>query len=170
MSRKLILSLSVAAIAAVTLASGAADARGFGGGGARMGGGRASFGGHASFGGRSSMAVRGPIRGSHPFHPVRFGHYHEHGHWIFRGGRWIVDDVVADAPAPVTAATPGPCTCLTKNYTPDGQVVFTDLCTKETASASVVNKSAGATPTPTPAPTDFAGRTYDDYLAAQKKN
>ena len=65
--------------------------------------------------------------------------YHDHGHWIFRGGRWIVvDPVVGDAPdvAPVeAAASPAPCTCLTKTYTPDGLVMFADVCTKEAASA-----------------------------------
>ena len=35
--------------------------------------------------------------------------------------------------APV--ASSGPCTCLTKTYTPDGLVMFADVCTKEAASA-----------------------------------
>ena len=70
--------------------------------------------------------------------------FNHHGHWIFRGGRWIVvDPVVADAgpdvapAAPVVApvASSGPCTCLTKTYTPDGLVMFADVCTKEAASA-----------------------------------
>ncbi|MBV8837569.1 MAG: hypothetical protein JO000_13590, partial [Alphaproteobacteria bacterium] len=38
------------------------------------------------------------------------------------------------------AATPAPsCTCLTKQYTPDGLVVFQDVCTKEVASAPIGN-------------------------------
>ncbi len=70
--------------------------------------------------------------------------FNHHGHWIFRGGRWIVvDPVVADAgpdvapAAPVVApvASSGPCTCLTKSYTADGLVMFADVCTKEAASA-----------------------------------
>ncbi len=73
---------------------------------------------------------------------------------------------------------PGPCTCLTKNYTPTGLVVFADICTKESASAPVDNSTADATQAPTtpppaaqaPAatatPSNFAGRTYQDYLAA----
>ena len=42
------------------------------------------------------------------------------------------------AAAPVVAA-PRPCTCLTKEYTPDNLVVFKDVCTKEVASAPVGN-------------------------------
>ena len=37
------------------------------------------------------------------------------------------------------AAAPRPCTCLTKEYTPDNLVVFKDVCTKEVASAPVGN-------------------------------
>ena len=29
--------------------------------------------------------------------------------------------------------SPGPCTCLSKEYTPDGRVLFKDLCTNEAA-------------------------------------
>ena len=34
-------------------------------------------------------------------------------------------------PLPVRVA--GPCTCLSKEYTPDGRVLFKDLCTNEAA-------------------------------------
>jgi hypothetical protein len=30
-------------------------------------------------------------------------------------------------------STPGPCTCLSKEYTPQGQVLFKDRCTNEAA-------------------------------------
>jgi predicted Abi (CAAX) family protease len=96
---------------------------------------------------------------------------------VLRDGRWIaIDDVVDEAPAVV--AEPGPCTCLTKTYTPSGLVVFADVCTKESASASV-DGSADATQVPTtpvaamavpmsvvPTTPNYAGRTYEDYLAA----
>jgi hypothetical protein len=86
----------------------------------------------------------------------------------------VVPAEVDDGPAP------GPCTCLTKSYTPSGLVVFADVCTKESASASVYgNASADATQVPTtpvaatavpmsvvPTNPDYAGRTYEDYLAA----
>ena len=41
-------------------------------------------------------------------------------------------------PAPVAAAQ-NPATCLSKAYTPEGQVVFSDNCTKESAMAPVPN-------------------------------
>jgi len=111
-----------------------------------------------------------------------------------RDGRWIdvdpVDGGLPDA-EPVSAATPGPgpCTCLTKTYTQDGLVVFADVCTKEAASARVGGASSDATPVPpantqsnnaapvapaadaTQAPTtpNYAGMTYQDYLAANSQ-
>jgi hypothetical protein len=149
MSRTLILTLAAAAtITVASLASSASYARGFSGGGHASVGGHVSIGGHDNFGGRGRVAGNGgrltPILNpGHPGHgyPGRPGRwaYHGHGHWIFRGGRWIVvDPVVGDAPdvAPVeAAASPAPCTCLTKTYTPDGLVMFADVCTKEAASA-----------------------------------
>ncbi len=149
-------------------------------------------------------SVRGHPGGGHPGYPGRPGfprpsglpghpgHWtlHHHGHWIFRDGRWIIiDQVVEDVPVVVPA--PGPCTCLTKNYTPDGLVVFADVCTKEAASARADGSSAAATPAPaidrkaadaTPVPAaagpdasqaptspNYAGRTYQDYLAANQQ-
>jgi hypothetical protein len=193
MSRKIILSLAAATLAVATLSS-QADARGFGGGG--FGGGRAFGGGHpamASFTGHGGRTLT-PIFPGHG-HPVMPGpfpgrpgrpgwvfHHHDHGHWVFRFGRWIViDDVVDEAPAAVVAA-PGPCTCLTKTYTPSGLVVFADVCTKESASASV-DGSADASQVPTtpvaasavpmsvvPTAPNYAGRTYEDYLAANPQS
>jgi len=119
----------------------------------------------------------GPDPGDHDHH------HHHHHHWGFIGGVWVVLDdvtneiVVAD---PEDGPAPGPCTCLTKTYTLSGLVVFADVCTKESASASVYgNASAQATQVPTtpvaatavpmsvvPTTPDYAGRTYEDYLAA----
>ena len=198
MSRKTILTLASAATLAVAmLASQSADARGFGGGGFGGGGGGRGFGGGgmasrsiggggmgmARFSGRVGRPIIPILNPGHPGHPgfphwPHWGfHHHDHGHWVFRFGRWIVvDDVVEEAPAIVTA--PGPCTCLTKNYTPSGLVVFADVCTKESASASVYSSSdasqAPTTPvaatavpmTVVPTAPNYAGRTYDDYLAA----
>jgi hypothetical protein len=204
MSRKVILSIATAAtIAAASLGSTPADARGFGGGGGFGGGhfaGGGGFGGRGNFGGgRASFAtLRGPGHSGlplhpifppgHPGHPGWWGHHH-FGHWIFRGGRWVIIDEVVDEPGvvlPAPVLAPGPCTCLTKTYTPDGLVVFADVCTNEAASARVDGgPAADATPVPTPpnapappvdgktsdatqAPTspNYAGRTYQDFLAA----
>ena len=41
-----------------------------------------------------------------------------------------------------TVTTARPCTCLTKEYTPDNLVVFKDVCTKEVASAPIGNTQA----------------------------
>jgi hypothetical protein len=68
---------------------------------------------------------------------------------------------VALAPRPVVST----CNCLTKEYTQEGQVVFKDLCTQEMAMAPV----AGAEPqksSDAQSPANFAGKTYQDYLAA----
>ena len=97
--------------------------------------------------------------------------------------RWLVTSPDA---APVSAAAPGPCTCLTKTYTQAGLVVFADMCTKESASAAIGGASSDATPVPpansqsndaapvapaadaTQAPTtpNYAGLTYQDFLKA----
>ena len=176
MSRKVILSLATAAtIITAGLASSAADARG--GGGGHSGGGGAHFasGGHvggshfAGRGGRGGRiaTARNPGRGGHPGHghPNHWAH-NGHHHWMFRDGVWIdADGAVDETPdvAPVAAA-PGPCTCLTKSYTPAGLVVFADVCTKEAASARVDGNTSDATQAPTSS--NYAGRRYKDFLAA----
>ena len=204
MSRKLILSLAAAATVAVaSLSSGTADARGFAGGGGFSGGrgfgggammARLPGGGHGGSGGGCCGTLK-PILpvgggGGHPIlpgpfphgHPGWVFHPHDQGHWVFRFGHWIVvDDVVDEAPATVIApaAIPGPCNCLTKNYTPSGLVVFADICTKESASAPVDGSAADASQAPTtpvaasaipmtvvPTTPNYAGKTYDDYLAS----
>jgi hypothetical protein len=188
MSRQLILTLAAAAsvaAASVTLGSSAVYARGGMGGGG---------GGHFSSGARIHMAAvnhssglrsnRMVTRRSVRQIPIVIGrlHHHHHHHWVFRGGRWIVLDGEDIAEAPVlapAASVPGPCTCLTKTYTPAGLVVFADVCTKESASAPVEGDTADAAQAPTsdvpakqtpmaqvPTKPNYAGRTYDDYVAA----
>jgi hypothetical protein len=61
------------------------------------------------------------------------GHFRHHVHFShLRGGVYVQPVGYA-----VRAVEPGPCTCLSKKYTPEGQVVFKDQCTKEVASAQV---------------------------------
>ncbi|HTV28506.1 MAG TPA: hypothetical protein VMF32_12040 [Xanthobacteraceae bacterium] len=166
MSHKVILTLAaVAVVAAATLAS-SIDSYAHG---VRSGSGIRSH-----FAGASHLP-----RLREPNDPGRHIGLHEHHrHWAFRHGIWVeVEDVVADAVDVAPAVTPGPCTCLTKNYTPTGLVVFADICTKESASAPV-DSTADATQAPTtpppaaqaPAatetPSNFAGRTYQDFLTA----
>jgi hypothetical protein len=181
MSRLATLAIAAAATVAVaTLASSASYARGFVGG--------HSF-GRGPVAGAHFAAPRvthtvfrlHPIHPVHPIIPIRFHPvwHHPHMHWVFRGGVWVEADDVAIDVAPATPVAPGPCTCLTKTYTPDGLVVFADVCTKESASAPAANDAADASQAPTsqapatatpmsqvPTTPDYAGRTYQDYLAA----
>ncbi len=191
-SRKVIITLAAAAaLAAPLLGSSASFARGMGGGGGmhfagRMGGG----GGHAMFAHRAVHFSR--VGHAHllfprrPHRPIRIGHWwwhhhhHHHWHWVFRGGRWIQgEDVAAVDATPAPAVSPGPCSCLTKTYTPTGLVVFADICTKESASAPAMDDTADASQAPsTPVPAkatpisevpttpNYAGKTYEQYLAA----
>jgi hypothetical protein len=125
----------------------------------------------------------GPGPGNPGGPPDHDHHHHHHHHWVFIGGAWVVIDDVTNEVVPADpddGLAPGPCTCLTKTYTPSGLVVFADVCTKESASASAYgNASAEATQVPTtpvaatavpmsvvPTSPDYAGRTYEDYLAA----
>jgi hypothetical protein len=135
MSRKsTIMALAaIASLATFALASTDASARGGGGGGGgmRMGGG----GGHmSSF--RTSGIRTGGLRGSSfafrrivRIHPP---HWHPHYRFGWRRPYWIAP-VVATGVAAYAAPTWNRCTCLTKEYTPEGAVVFKDLCTKEIA-------------------------------------
>lgn len=65
--------------------------------------------------------------------------------------------VVAPVVTPAVTPVPGACSCLTKHYTPDGQVVFADLCTKETAAAVV--------PASQPAPVAYQDQGVQDQGA-----
>jgi hypothetical protein len=151
---------AVATLGTATLISttDSADARGFAGGGfsrggggmgmARLGGGRVHLGGRVHIGHRVHLGHR------HIGHRIRIGHHRPHfrPHWCHRWHhhcrihvRWprpliYGAPVVATsyAVAPVAAAAPR-CTCLTKEYTQDGLVVFQDVCTKEVASAPIGN-------------------------------
>jgi hypothetical protein len=137
MSRKLILSLAaIATLASAALVSGSANAM-------------------VSHGSRGN-GNRPPI--SRPNPP----HFHGHGHvhlWRIRERSYIRPVGYVER-----VAEPGPCTCLTKGYTPEGKVVFKDLCTQEMASAPVDGGPAPASEIQSPS--NFAGKTYQDYLAA----
>ena len=163
--------LALAAVAALGVAplitTGPADARpGF----------------HGGRGGHIGMRVGGPRLGVHVGarlhvgHRIRIGHhrphfrphFHPRPHWCHRFPwrcrihvRWprpviVGTPVVAAATYAVAPRVTSRCTCLTKEYTQDGLVVFQDVCTKEIAAAPIGNTQlppAGATSTyPVPAP------------------
>jgi hypothetical protein len=86
-------------------------------------------------------------------HVIHRPHFRPHWHHHRCGWhrpcfvRWHRPYVYTAPVAAVTtyAATPtyNRCTCLTKEYTPDGLVVFKDVCTKEMATAPVGNPGPG---------------------------
>jgi len=140
--------LALAAIASLGLATlvtstSSADARGFGGGGFSRGG----------MGGQVRMAhVGGPRMGGlrHVGNRqigIRRHVGHRHPHWCRWHGRchvhvrwhrpWLYAAPVAAVATYATAPVAPRCTCLTKEYTQDGLVIFQDTCTKELASAPV---------------------------------
>ena len=153
---------AIAAVAALGAASlitttTSADARGFGGGGFSRGG----------MGGGHAMRMGGGVRMGHVgMRTVGIRHVGvrhigirhvgiRHGNWCRFYGRcgihvrwhrpWVVPVATAGLVATSYAVAPAvakPCTCLTKEYTPDNLVVFKDLCTKEVASAPAGNTQA----------------------------
>ncbi len=142
---------AIAAVAALGAASlivttSSADARGFGGGGFRsggMGGGHAAMrmggGGVRMGGGGVRVGIRHQIHRPHwcRLHGRCGIHVRWHRPWVYPvATAGLVATSYAVAPAVATAK---PCTCLTKEYTPDNLVVFKDLCTKEVASAPAGN-------------------------------
>jgi hypothetical protein len=70
------------------------------------------------------------------------------GWWRYSWRRpyWVAPVVAAGGVATYAATTPttSTCTCLTKQYTPEGAVVFKDVCTNEMAMNPPVNASPAA--------------------------
>ncbi len=123
--------LALAAVATIGAAfltsSSSADARpGFGGF-------RGGF--HGGFHGR--IARFAPHRPHRPHWRPHRPHWHVKWHRpvIYGvGAAAIAAPAYAVAPKP---AAPGPCTCLSKEYTQDNLVVFKDRCTNEMAAAPI---------------------------------
>lgn len=188
MIRQTTLTIAVLAFAAASFASVDANAKpGFGGGGFKPG---------------KVFVPKGPIKMA-PFKPVKLGPFkpikpikpifpvkpikppHIHAHVPHGHGPHFVP-----VPVPVTAyaverpvtvvsqrpVTRNTCNCLTKDYTPDGIVIFKDLCTQETASAPLPGSPAAAAleqqrkqqqQSELPAANNFAGKTFEEFKAAQ---
>jgi hypothetical protein len=60
------------------------------------------------------------------------GYHHFYRHYGWHRPIIYARPVVYSAVRPVVSA-PGPCTCLSKEYTPEGAVLFKDRCTNEMA-------------------------------------
>jgi hypothetical protein len=118
--------LAVAASAALGLAmlapTSASAMRGGGGGGMHGGGGGMHGGGGGMHGGHGGGGRIGHI-----------GHHHPHWHVRYHRPIWYGVRTVGYAGYTVARPVAGPCTCLSKEYTPDGRVLFKDLCTNEAA-------------------------------------
>jgi hypothetical protein len=162
MSRKS-LTLAIAAalsIGALALASSEASARSFGGGGGM----HASGGFHTAPrsvgvmrpGLVTGLRIPGKVTGIKiPGHPGKITgiwikpHHHHHWHWRYgwwRRGLWVAPVIATGGVATYAATAPSTnrCTCLTKDYTPQGAVVFKDVCTNEMAMNPPFNASPAA--------------------------
>jgi len=78
--------------------------------------------------GGSTTITHRPGPGIRPIYPGR-PHWHVHHRYY----RYAVPVAVGATYAVARPAVAGPCTCLSKEYTPEGVVVFKDLCTNEMA-------------------------------------
>jgi hypothetical protein len=78
----------------------------------------------------------------------KFNHWPRHWWWRYSFQRpyWVAPVIAAGGVAAYAATTPttNRCTCLTKEYTPQGAVVFKDVCTNEMAMNPPVNASPAA--------------------------
>jgi len=90
----------------------------------------------------SAMHGGGGMHGGHGGGGHWGGHGRGHPNWHVRYHRpiWYGVRPVYVAARPVSVA--GPCTCLSKEYTPEGAVLFKDRCTNEAA----MNPPAQAAP------------------------
>lgn len=138
MNRTSILALAATVVfGAGLLASTAVEARPHGGGGGGIhrggGGGMRLHGGGGGFhrhGHVHRMRIGGPLWR----HPHRHHRHWHHRHWHRYHVRYrpiyYTAPVVYGVSRPAVA---GPCMCLTKEYTPEGAVLFKDRCTNEMA-------------------------------------
>jgi hypothetical protein len=138
--------LALAAVVALgtTALTSTADAKGFHGGGGKgfHGGGHFHKGGHGHFGHGHKHFGHGHFHRHHR-------HVHWHGHWRHRHIYYPRPVIYAARPVVYSAApvvTTNRCTCLTKEYTPEGAVLFKDICTNE----------AAINPPPAPVQTGYA--------------
>jgi hypothetical protein len=92
----------------------------------------------------------------HPgFKHPNFVHHHPHWKWRYglRRHYWVAPVVATGiATRYVSQPTWNKCNCLTKEYTPEGAVVFKDLCTQEMAMNPPVSAPAPAAYNPSQAP------------------
>jgi hypothetical protein len=83
----------------------------------------------ASAKGHGGGGMHGGHGGGHPGGHIGRPHFHPHWHVRYHRPIWYGPRPVYVAARPVA----GPCTCLSKEYTPEGAVLFKDRCTNEMA-------------------------------------
>jgi hypothetical protein len=148
---------AVMALGSIALVTTDASARGFGGGHgggfSKVGGGGTKFGGGFKHPGFKHPGFKHPGF-KHP--DWKFGKHHPHPwkwHYGFRRHYWVAPVVATGiATRYVSQPTWNRCNCLTKEYTPEGAVVFKDLCTKEMAMNPPATAPAPAAYDPTQMP------------------
>ena len=91
-----------------------------------------------------------PIKPNLPVKPIfvpHWPHHQPHWHVHYRPRIWYPPVVVGGptyiASRPI-ASVPGPCTCLSKEYTAEGAVLFKDRCTNEMAMNPPAPQQTGA--------------------------
>lgn len=142
----------------------------WGGGGGKWGGGKWGGGGNWGGGGKwgggwGGGKWGGGWGGGWGCGKWGCGNHWGHHHWRWRRHFYYAAPAIATGYVGYRAAQPNLCTCLTKEYTPEGQVVFKDRCTNEMAMAPVPGvQQQGAAPSPQ----NFAGRTFQDFQNAQQ--
>lgn len=127
-------SAAIVALGAALFAPTSASAFGHNGGGMHGGGHGGGYGGHPHSTGGGGHRV--PNYHRFPQGHTHYPHRIPHRRIGFRHPGWIAAPVMAApmiAVARPVAAAPGPCTCLSKEYTPEGRVLFKDRCTNEAA-------------------------------------
>ena len=162
MSRKSIMLALAATVSLGAFALSSSDASAFGRSFGGFGAARASTGMHLS--GPLHVNYARPLSYAHPispifkkpqvfgvkiFPPILAHHHHHWWWWSHWRPYWVAPTVVTGAVAAggvsyATAPATNRCTCLTKEYTQEGAVVFKDVCTNEMAMNPPANMSPAA--------------------------
>jgi len=137
--------LALAAVASLGIAFSSTSASAFGGHGPGHGPGL----GGMRVGGIGGARIIGPHVPHGPgiaFRRVVRVHPHWHWHWRFGWRRpyWVAPVVATGVATYAAAPTWNRCSCLTKEYTQEGAVVFKDLCTQEMAMNPPANPGAAS--------------------------
>jgi hypothetical protein len=126
-----------------------------------------------------------PYPHPYPFPKPHKPHWHPHHKPLLIVQQPVYQPIVRNVVRPVTVAAPKVASCLTKEYTPEGMLIFKDLCTKEMASTPIPGTPAAAAAmqqmqgnpqgipqgsgpvSEAPAPNNFAGKSYEEFKANQ---